>query len=225
MKIDNRRNISYLLAVLLFCSTALLCGAQQRDTLSSSRDTLNARKDTTPIKVDSLDAAATPVRESKVDSVIRLHSPKKAAIRSAIIPGWGQIYNRKYWKLPLVYGALGTTAGIFKWNLDWYRRTRFAYAVTVNQDTASFGQVHPELQYFVERNQANSLKNARDGYRRNLDYSALFFLLFWGLNVVDATVDAHLKAFDVSPDLSLKIKAGYSELARTNGVGLVLTFK
>lgn len=220
-----KKHISYLLAVLLFCSTALLCTAQQSGRPTGAADTSNVRRDTTPVKVDSLGAAATPVRSSKVDSVIKYHSPRKAAIRSAIIPGWGQIYNKKYWKLPLVYGALGTTAGIFKWNLDWYRRTRFAYNVTVNRDTAAFEQVYPELQYFVERNQANSLKNARDGYRRNLDYSVIFFLLFWGLNVVDATVDGHLKAFDVSPDLSLKIKAGYSELARTNGVGLVLTFK
>lgn len=225
MNSQIKKHISYLLAVLLFCSTALLCAAQQSGRPTGTVDTSNVRRDTTPIKVDTLGAAATPVRGSKVDSVIKYHSPRKAAIRSAIIPGWGQIYNKKYWKLPLVYGALGTTGGIFKWNLDWYRRTRFAYAVTVNRDTAAFGQVHPELRYFVERNQANSLKNARDGYRRNLDYSVLFFLLFWGLNVVDATVDGHLKAFDVSPDLSLKFKAGYSELARTNGVGLVLTFK
>lgn len=211
--------------MLLLCSTALLCAAQQTDTANRKLPATAVVADTLPVRVDSLGTAATPVRESKVDSVVRVHSPRKAAIRSAIIPGWGQIYNRKYWKLPLVYGALGTTAGIFKWNLDWYRRTRFAYAVTVNKDTGNFGRVHPELRYFVDRNQAGSLQNARDGYRRNLDYSVIFFLLFWGLNVVDATVDGHLKAFDVSPDLSLKFRAGYSELAQTNGVGLVLTFK
>jgi hypothetical protein len=53
----------------------------------------------------------------------------------------------------------------------------------------------------------------------------LVFVLFWGLNVVDAAVDAHLKTFDVSPDLGLRFKAGYSDLARTNGFSIVLTFK
>ncbi|HEX2682930.1 MAG TPA: DUF5683 domain-containing protein, partial [Ferruginibacter sp.] len=62
----------------------------------------------------------------------------------------------------------------------------------------------------------------RNQVRQNVDYSALFFILFWGLNVVDATVDAHLKTFDVSDDLSLQIRAGYSPLANTNGISLVL---
>ena len=63
-----------------------------------------------------------------------------------------------------------------------------------------------------------SIRTARDEFRRYVDYSALIFILFWGLNVVDATVDAHLKGFDVSPDLSLHLKAGYSDFAKTNGV-------
>jgi peroxiredoxin family protein len=58
-----------------------------------------------------------------------------------------------------------------------------------------------------------------------MDYSVLVFLLFWGLNVIDASVDAHLRSFDVSPDLSLRFKAGHSDLARTNGFSLVLTLK
>jgi hypothetical protein len=65
----------------------------------------------------------------------------------------------------------------------------------------------------------------RDEFRRNVDYSVLFFLVFWGLNVVDATVDAHLKAFDVSPDLSLRFKLGPSQMAGTTGVSLVLGVK
>jgi hypothetical protein len=210
--------------LLLFCSAALLCTAQQTDTLNQKRDT--AFGDANTIAVDTLGKVATPVTDAQIDSVIKKHSPRKAAIRSAILPGWGQVYNKKYWKLPLVYGALGTTAVVFKFNLDWYRRTRFAYRVLVNKDSANFPNVHPDLQLYIDRpNQVGSLQNARDNYRRSLDYSALFIMLFWGLNVVDATVDAHLKAFDVSPDLSLKFKAGYSELSGTNSIGLVLHFK
>jgi hypothetical protein len=71
----------------------------------------------------------------------------------------------------------------------------------------------------------NTLRFYRDDFRKNIDYSVLFFLLFWGLNVVDATVDGHLKAFDVSPDLSFKFRLGPSQMAGTTGVSLVLAFK
>lgn len=210
----------------VFCCLNMFGLAQQTDTLRPRTDSLQTF-DTVKrmIPVDSLSKVATPVSNSKVDSVVRVHSPRKAAIRSAILPGWGQIYNKKYWKLPLVYGALGTTAVVFKFNLDWYRRTRYAYTVLAKKDSANFKNVHPELQYSVENNRANALQNARDNYRRSVDYSVLFFVLFWGLNVVDATVDGHLKAFDVSPDLSLKFKAGYSDMAGMAGFGLVLNFK
>lgn len=165
--------------------------------------------------------ADTIANPKKADSVIRKHSPKKAALRSAILPGWGQAYNKKYWKIPLVYAALGTTGYIFFDNLTTYRDLRFAYKARVLNDTALIRQIKPEFRAF----RANDLQYYRDEFRRNIDYSVLFFLVFWGLNVVDATVDAHLKTFDVSPDLSLRFKAGYSEFANTNGVSLVLSFK
>lgn len=218
--------LSKAIFCLLLCCAQLWVAAQQGDTLSRKKDSLQIQ-DTARrmMPVDSLSKAATPVTDRKIDSVVRVHSPRKAAIHSAILPGWGQMYNKKYWKLPLVYGALGTTAVVFKFNLDWYRRTRYAYTVLINEDTANYANVHPELQYSVQNGYASSLQNARDNYRRSVDYSVLFFILFWGLNVVDATVDAHLKAFDVSPDLSLKFKAGYSDVARLPGFGVVLNFK
>lgn len=154
---------------------------------------------------------------------MKAHSPKVAAIRSAIFPGLGQIYNKKYWKLPIVYGAMGTCAGIFFYNLGSYKDTRFAYKVKYNMrvnrtDSALFKDIKPALKPLSEE----SLRFYRNQYRRDIDYSALVFLILWGLNVVDAVVDAHLKSFDVSPDLSLLIKPGYSELAKTNGLSLVL---
>jgi hypothetical protein len=167
-------------------------------------------------------------KDRKIDSVLREHSPKKAAIRSAILPGWGQAYNKKYWKIPLVYGALGTTAGFFFYNLNTYRDLRFAYKAKYNaslpppqRDTTDLAKIKPRLQPI----DIESLRYYRNEYRRNIDYSVIFFLLAWGLNVVDATVDAHLKSFDVSPDLSLKLKAGYSDVAQTKGVSLILSFK
>ena len=162
-----------------------------------------------------------PKNVNKYDSAQATHSPRKAAIRSAILPGLGQIYNKKYWKLPLVYGALGASGAVFVYNITNYKDTRFAYRVKYNMrvngtDSLLFNSIKSNLQPLPEE----SLRYYRDQFRRDIDYSALFFLLLWGLNVVDASVDAHLKTFDVGPDLSLQFKAGYSELAQTNGFSI-----
>lgn len=155
----------------------------------------------------------------------KVRNPRTAAIRSAILPGLGQVYNRKWWKLPLVYGAIGATGYIFFYNLQWYNRTRYATNVLINEGPTAYEKVHRQLQPFVQNNRLETLRYYRNSYRRDIDYAALFFLLAWALNVVDATVDAHLSSFDVSPDLSFKIKPGYSDLAGTNGISFVLNFK
>jgi hypothetical protein len=184
-----------------------------------------AQKKKTPdiTKQDSIPAVTKKASFNRYDSATKAHSPRVAAIRSAILPGLGQIYNKKYWKLPIVYGGLGVSAGIFLYNFGNYKDTRFAYKVKYNMrvnhtDSASYAKIKPLLKPLSEE----SLRFYRNQYRRDIDYSALFFILLWGLNVVDATVDAHLKSFDVSPDLSLLIKPGHSEMAGTNGLSLVL---
>ena len=169
----------------------------------------------------SQQSPSLPKNVNKYDSAQAAHSPRKAAIRSAILPGLGQIYNKKYWKLPLVYGALGASGAVFVYNITNYKDTRFAYRVKYNMrvngtDSLLFNSIKTNLQPLPEE----SLRYYRDQFRRDIDYSALFFLLLWGLNVVDATVDAHLKTFDVGPDLSLQFKPGYSELAQTNGFSI-----
>lgn len=159
------------------------------------------------------------------------HIPRKAVIRSAILPGWGQAYNKKYWKIPIIYGALGATGYVFFDNITTYREVRYAYRVSVESsttgDTSQYASVAEYLKPFVRANATGQLRNYRDITRRNIDYSVLVFLLFWGLNVVDATVDAHLKDFDVSPNLSMKVKpmlptggsvAGYAS-GNTSGQG------
>lgn len=172
---------------------------------------------------DSVPVAAKAISRNKYDSAMKAHSPRTAALRSAILPGLGQIYNKKYWKLPIVYGALGTTGVVFFYNLKNYRATRFAYRVRYNMqythtDSALYTQIRKDLQPLS----VESLKFYRNQFRRDIDYSALVFILLWGLNVVDATVDAHLKSFDVGPDLSFHFKPGYSEMAGTNGLSIVL---
>ncbi|MBN8863413.1 MAG: hypothetical protein J0H92_08580 [Sphingobacteriales bacterium] len=202
-KLKSFRQLFFLLVVLLLART----GISQTDSISKNT------------VVASGTSASDSVKKKKVHE----YNPGKAALRSAIIPGWGQVYNRKYWKVPIVYGALGTTAGIFFYNLKNYRDTRFAYRVKYNMrvnftDSALYSQIKDVLKPLSE----SSLRSYRDQFRRDIDYSAVFFLIMWGLNVVDAAVDAHLKSFDVSPDLSLRIKPGRSEIAGTTGLSLVL---
>ena len=168
------------------------------------------------------DSSAT--KKSKVDTAKkRIYDPKVAARRSAIIPGWGQIYNKKYWKLPIVYGGLGVTGYIFVNNIKIYKEYKFAYSARIKAQPPTLDSTdYNELDNIYKVLSPNSIRSARDEFRRYVDYSALIFILLWGLNVVDAAVDAHLKNFDISPDLSLQIRPGYSDMAKTNGVSLVL---
>lgn len=146
-------------------------------------------------------------------------SPRQAAIRSAIFPGLGQAYNRRYWKLPLVYGVMAIPGYFFFRNLDLYKKTRFAYKVRVTQDVANYPNIDKELSVLS----TESLRYYRDQFRRDIDYSVLFFIIAWGLNVVEATVDAHLQGFDVGLDLSMRVKPVMDPVTRTAGIGLSFT--
>lgn len=156
---------------------------------------------------------------SRYDST-KAYNPRIATIRSAILPGWGQATNKKYWKIPIVYAALGTTAYIFIRNVKQFNEAKAAYINAIDNNPLNDTLI-PQPYYSV-KDQPERIRNFRNEVRQNVDYTVLFFIAFWGLNVVDATVDAHLKTFDVSDDLSLQIKPGYSQLANTNGISLVL---
>ena len=156
------------------------------------------------------------------------HDPKKATFRSAVLPGWGQAYNKEYWKIPIVYAAIGIPAGFFVYNNKWYKKTKFAYQAqvkaagsppTVPPDSSDLPFIDPKLSKLP----ASSLQFYKNEFRKNRDYSILYFIIAWGLNVVDATVFAHLKEFDVSDDLSLQLKPTISY--KSTGVGLVLNVK
>jgi hypothetical protein len=185
--------------------------------LSQDGEQIAAITDTTTTK--------TKTKVADTTKKVKPFSPKIAATRSAILPGWGQAYNKKYWKIPIVYGALGTAAGVFIFNIKNYKDLRFAYTAKYKaslqpplRDSTDYFKIKPNLLPLS----LESLRFNRDQFRRNVDYSVLVFILLWGLNVVDAAVDAHLKSFDVSPDLSLQINTGRSEMAGTNGVSLIL---
>lgn len=132
---------------------------------------------------------------------IRLTRPGKAALLAALLPGAGQIYNRRWWKLPLVYGSLGGVIyGEYRFQ-QLYREFADAYN-TVQADPTKLQ--NPDLG--SEASQVNSLNGLKSGvifYRGQRDIFYLYIGLAYSLQIVDALVDAHLKDFDVSDDLSL----------------------
>lgn len=143
----------------------------------------------------------------------------KAALRSAVLPGLGQIYNKKYWKVPIVYGLIAIPVSTFQYNSSWYKKTRFAYTVRATQDTANYSNIAPELQPIS----TSSLRLYRNQFRKNMDFSVLGLLVMWGLNVVDATVDGHLRKFDIGDELTLGIKPAFS--SGTGQMGLTATLQ
>jgi hypothetical protein len=157
----------------------------------------------------------------------RVYEPRKAAIMSAILPGLGQAYNRKYWKIPLAWAAVGIPIYSYFYNRGVYRDIQYAIEVTnagPNDPNYQemFDKVDPKLQYLVEHQSLNSLTNYRNEYRKDMDYSILFTLLLWGLNVVDATVDAHLKGFNVNDNLTMQVRPA---ITSPQSIGVSLVFK
>jgi hypothetical protein len=228
------RHLFFIAAFLTFHFVS----SGQNDTIPSyikGKTGIGTRVTDTLPRNDSIRRNGHKVSPYTVDSLTRKqHDPRKATIRSAIIPGWGQIYNRKYWKLPLVYAAIGIPAYTYFYNRGWYHSTQEAitiidtYAqqgITPVPDSA-IAKLKPKLQPLVASNNENGLRTYRNEFRKDEDYSVLFFLLFWGLNVVDATVDAHLMYFDVSDKLSMHIRQpspGFMAPGATP-VGLSLVF-
>jgi hypothetical protein len=207
------RYLSLLAGFLIF---HLVCHGQN-DTLPSyikGKTAIGTRVTDTLPHSDSIRRNGHKERPYAVDSFgRRLHDPRKATIRSAILPGWGQIYNRKYWKLPLVYAAIGIPAYTYFYNRNWYQGCQHAISVIDNYAEAGYltvpdsiiAKFNKQLQPFLADLDDNDLRTYRNEFRKNEDYSVLFFLLFWGLNVVDATVDAHLMYFDVSDKLTMHL--------------------
>ncbi len=132
----------------------------------------------------------------------KTYVPKIATIFSTAVPGLGQAYNHQFWKIPIVWAAIGTPIGFLIYNTIWYQRTAFAYNAVVNNDTPSIKKIFPLLQGLS----ATSLQYYRNQFRKNRDYSILFTVIMWGLNVADAAVSAHLRNFDISPSLTMHIQ-------------------
>ena len=190
---------------------------------------------------------------SKEDSLKKFYKiiPRTATIRSAMVPGWGQIYNRQYWKLPLVAGAFAVNIYFIARNdiryhyyKNYLREATFPKVPLKNPPTTL---TVPLYETFVQDENGNNLKDSqgnlipatRDynqdqlnnivaGYRKNRDGSYLILFAVWAANIIDANVTAHLKTFDMTDDISLKIQPTFScpdIMEPVFGARLILTIK
>jgi hypothetical protein len=155
--------------------------------------------------------------------VIRKHIPSKATKRSALIPGWGQAYNKQYWKIPLVYGVIALPAATYIYNNDMYKKTKFAYEAKFKEaagDLSDVAKIDPVLKNLS----TSSLQSYRNIFRKDRDYSIMWMIVTWGINVIDATVSGHLKEFDINNDLSFKIQPTFQPQFKQAGLALQFHF-
>nr|WP_317198368.1 DUF5683 domain-containing protein [Aurantibacter crassamenti] len=165
-------------------------------------------------KNKEIDSLQTDLREEGIvlqDSIIVKKkpinplAPSKAAFYSAVFPGLGQIYNKRYWKVPIVYGAIGGGIYMYSWNDGWYDRFRTAF----KRRQAGFTDDE-----FYDRDNNNAvgaepdfsdevLENQQERFQNDRDLWLVATIALYALNIVDANVDAHLKQFNVDEDLSL----------------------
>ena len=159
----------------------------------------------------------------RADTIVH-HNPRLSAKYSAMLPGLGQIYNKKYLKLPIVYGALAIPVATYIYNDDIYNKTKFAYSAKFkaqNGDNSDLAKIDPTLKNLS----LGSLQSYRNMFRKDRDYSVLWFILGWGLNVVDSSVSGHLKEFDISPNLAMSVKPTVQPQYHQTGLSLQLHFK
>lgn len=154
-------------------------------------------------------------KDSIVKDEINPLTPAKAAFYSAILPGLGQAYNKKYWKIPLVYGAIGTSLYFYIDSNKKYHSYRDAYKRRLA------GYTDDEYNYL----DTSRLVAAQKFYQRNRDLSLFISVGFYILNIVDANVDAHLLQFNVNEKLSLAPDVYQNDLTNKTNLGLTLNYK
>ena len=139
-------------------------------------------------------------------------NPLKASLYSAIIPGMGQMYNEKYWKVPLVWGLIGTGVGVTMYYNDRNQHYRDAFIAELNGETHEYSGIFD----------AERLGSIQDDMRRNRDYAIALTIVAYALNILDATVDAHLYDIRKDRDLSIDPTAFVDPVSGETNIGLAL---
>ncbi len=129
-----------------------------------------------------------------------VHSAHKATIYSLVLPGLGQAYNKKYWKIPIIYAGFGALAYSFKINYDETKKFTEAYRYVTNNDSFPI-----DNEYITRYPDPNDLLQGRAFYRRRVELTVIFSAAWYILNVLDAAVDAHFFDYDISDNLSLRL--------------------
>lgn len=202
--------IARLFFFLLLCSSTCISYGQNDSSSTTERDST----------LHYVAGGKLKGEKSRVETGY-YHDPGKAVLYATVFPGFGQLYNKKYWKLPLVYGALGAGIYAITFNHDQYRIYLDAFYTRVDNVSGNdqFVGVYDERQLI-------ELQNI---YRRWRDLSIILTGVTYGLQILDAYVDAHLFYFDVSDDLTINwqpsLIQNQSAYPSTIGVGLTINFK
>lgn len=192
-----------------------------------------AQSDTLVLRNDTTFLQGTNVELAEIE---KPHSPHKASFYAAILPGMGQIYNKKYWKLPLLYAGIGATGYAIQFNSKYYKKYKSAYRDFIIRDPGnkSYLEFIPpglseedvtEGQY--EQWFEGALNSKKQYYRRYRDLSYMLMVGVYIIQIVDAAVDAHFYNFSISDDLSMRVNPTLLEPlpGEMAGVGIQLNFK
>lgn len=175
----------------------------------SDPDSLQAPVDTARLR-QVTDSAAAKAGAPVLPKPKFVPDPKRALWLSLVLPGAGQIYNRKYWKLPFIYGGFLGCAYALMWNQQMYRDYSQAYLDIMDDDpdTHSYLDMLPPRYDISGREEQfqNLFKRKKDYYRRYRDLSAFCFIGVYLISVIDAYVDAQLSVFDITPDLTMQVE-------------------
>ena len=169
------------------------------------------------LNVDTEDATNKELKEKDYEPYNAL-APSKAAFYSAVLPGLGQAYNGSYWKIPIVYGALGTGVYFYLDNDKQYDRYRDAYKNRLA------GRPDEFTVNGVRRISTDGLIRAQEIYQKQKEISILVTVGIYVLNIIDANVQAHLRQFNVDEDLSVKPNLDYDALSGKTNYGLTLNY-
>jgi hypothetical protein len=176
-----------------------------------------AQKDTTiteDVKVEKGQLEGD-VEEVKVKGEEKLHSPKKAAILSAVLPGAGQIYNNKWWKVPIIYGGFAVAGYFLHDNLQRIELYKDSFVALTDGDPTTMNNTGFNSQ---------QLTQLIDQYKQWRDLSYIAIGAIYILNIIDANVDAHLFYFEVNEDISMDVTPYFSPLGNRN-MGLAFRLK
>ena len=163
--------------------------------------------DSTSINTNSTITNSSLEKDTIPTKKVAYHKPLKALLFSAVLPGLGQAYNKKYWKIPIIYAGLGVASYFLYDQNKNYQKFHKAYIMKVDGDPYTDGKVFFKGKYYTNE---TTLQDAKNYYRRNIDLISALIVVWYGLNLVDAVVDAHLFHFDVSDNLSLEVKPAFN---------------